>query len=273
MSTDISDAFIKQFESDVHMAYQRKGSLLRSLVRSKSNVNGSSTTFQKVGKGEATTKTRHGNVPVMNIDHTPVECTLTDHYAGDYIDQLDEIRINIDERLIQAQTAAYALGRKTDSLIIVAAETTALSVASGATGLGRTKIETVFETFGNNDVPEDGERYFPVSHAGWDDLLNIDQFVRMDYIGSDNLPLPMRGRMAKPWLSFLFFTHTGLTKAGATRTSLAWHRSGVGHASGADVSVRIDYVPEKAAHLALGKMAQGACLIDGTGVHKVAYDE
>ncbi len=75
MAMDISDAFVKQFESEVHMAYQRMGSKLRNTVRNKNNVKGTSTTFQKVGKGSAGTKSRHGNVPVMSIDHTPVEAS------------------------------------------------------------------------------------------------------------------------------------------------------------------------------------------------------
>lgn len=38
MAVDINDAFVKQFESEVHMAYQRMGSKLRNTVRSKTNV-------------------------------------------------------------------------------------------------------------------------------------------------------------------------------------------------------------------------------------------
>ena len=73
MSTSIDQAFTKQFEREVHEAYQRQGSKLRATVRVKNGVRGSSTVFQKVGKGSAATKARHGKVPVMNVDHTPVE--------------------------------------------------------------------------------------------------------------------------------------------------------------------------------------------------------
>ena len=47
MSTSISTAFIKQFESEVHMAYQRMGSKLRNTVRQVNNVKGSQARFQK----------------------------------------------------------------------------------------------------------------------------------------------------------------------------------------------------------------------------------
>lgn len=102
MATSIDQAFIKQFEAEVFTAYQRMGSKLRPTVRSKNNIVGATTVFQKVGKGVASTKSRHGNVPVMNVDHTAVEVTLQDYYAGDWIDKLDELKTNIDERSVIA---------------------------------------------------------------------------------------------------------------------------------------------------------------------------
>ncbi|MCB1556835.1 MAG: hypothetical protein KDJ15_05930, partial [Alphaproteobacteria bacterium] len=78
MSTTIDQAFIKQFESEVHAAYQRQGSKLRNTVRTINNVKGSSAVFQKVGKGTASTKSTHGMVPVMNLDHSAVSATLQD---------------------------------------------------------------------------------------------------------------------------------------------------------------------------------------------------
>ena len=53
MSTTIDQAFIRQFEREVHESYQRQGSRLRGTVRVKNDVRGSSTVFQKVGKGTA----------------------------------------------------------------------------------------------------------------------------------------------------------------------------------------------------------------------------
>ena len=76
MSTTIDQAFIKQFEREVHEAFQRQGSKLRNTVRVINNVNGSEAVFQKVGKGTASTKSTHGMVPVMNLDHSAVTATL-----------------------------------------------------------------------------------------------------------------------------------------------------------------------------------------------------
>jgi hypothetical protein len=273
MAMDISDAFVKQFESEVHMAYQRMGSKLRNTVRNKNNVKGTSTTFQKVGKGSAGTKSRHGNVPVMSIDHTPVECTLADYYAADYIDKLDELKINIDERGVVTQSAAAALGRKTDDLIITQLDATSNTQSEGGTtGLNQTKVNVVFETMGNNDIPDDGERYFAISPGGWTDLLGLAAFASADYVGSDDLPYK-GGMVARRWMGFMFFTHSGLPVATSIRKNFAWHKNCLGHASGAEVVTELNYIPEKVAHLGTSYMSQGAVLIDTTGVFEVqAYD-
>ncbi len=128
MANTIDQAFITQFESDVHLAYQRMGSKLRNTVRQASGVTGSTVKFQKIGKGAANTKSRNGDVTGMEVAHTNVTATLTDHYAPEYIDKLDELKTNIDERQAVAQSAAYALGRKTDELIIAALDAGANAV-------------------------------------------------------------------------------------------------------------------------------------------------
>jgi len=273
MALSIDQAFIKQFESEVHVAYQRAGSKLRNTVRFKNVTNGKSTTMQKVGKGAAATKTRHGNLPVMNIDHTNVEITLADYYAADYVDKLDELKINIDERQIVAQNAANALGRKSDDILIAALDgATNVITEAGTDGLTLAKINTVFENFGTNDIPDDGERYFVISPAAWVDLLSISAFSDADFIGPDELPYK-GGMVAKRWLGFMWMTHSGLPVASTIRKCFAYHRTAAGLASGQDVTTEVNYIPEKAAHLVTSMMSQGAALIDAAGVYEVQIKE
>ena len=274
MSSQISTSFVTQFETEVHAAYQRMGSKLTNTVRKKSNVTGSSTKMQKVGKGAAGQKTRHGNVPTMSIDHSVIEITLADYYAADYIDKLDELKIEHDERAVVANAIAGAMGRKSDQLLFVALDTsTNVTTEGGSVGLvtssSRAKIETVFEYFGNNDVPDDGERYFVIAPSAWIDLLTQAAFTSADYVDSDGLPFK-GGMVAKRWLSFLFFTHSGVPVTSTTiRKNFAYHRTALGFASGQDVKTEINYIPEKAAHLCTASLSQGAALIDATGLYEV----
>ena len=273
MSTTLDTAFIKQFEREVHEAYQRQGSKLRNTVRTISNVNGSSAVFQKVGKGTASTKSTHGMVPVMNLDHTNVEATLYDYYAGDWVDRLEELKTNIDERQVIAAAGANALGRKTDELIITALATGSTNnIAEGNTGLTKTKILQAFQSFGDNDVPDDGNRFCIVGWKQWSELLSLDEFVNADYIGTENLPFST-ATQAKMWLGTVFIPHSGLPVASDIRSCFWYHKSAIGHAATSDVQTDITWHGDRAAHFVNNMMSQGAVLIDDAGVIKIDCDE
>ena len=186
------------------------GSKLQGTLRVKPNVQGSQARFQKVGKGSAVQKSRHGQVPVMNLDHTNVDVTMADYYSADYVDSLDELKTNIDERSIVAQSSAGALGRKADELITTALDgTTNVITESGSDGLTAAKINTVFAHFGENDIPEDGDRYFVISPDAWIDLLSIAAFSDADFVGPDDLPCK-GGVVATRWLGIVWMTFAGL---------------------------------------------------------------
>lgn len=274
MSTSIDQAFIKQFEREVHEAYQRQGSKLRNTVRTISNVNGSSAIFQKVGKGTASTKSTHGMVPVMNLDHTSIEVTLQDYYAGDWIDRLDELKVNIDERQVIANAGANALGRKTDELIINALDTASTNtIVDGNVGMTKTKILEAFETFGDADVPDDGQRYCIVGWKQWSELLTIDEFVNADYIGHEQLPFATITQ-AKMFLGTIFIPHSGLPIDGSDIRSCFWyHKTAIGHAAASDVETDISWHGDRAAHFVNNMMSQGAGLIDENGIITINCDE
>ncbi len=273
MSTQVSNAFSKQFEADVHQAYQRQGSKLRNTVRTKNNVKGSSTVFQKVGKGIASGKARHGMVPVMSIDHTPVECELHDYYAGDWVDALDELKMSIDERLVIANAGAYALGRKTDELIIEALNSASASndIGDYTTALSKKNILDAFAKLNTNDVPDDGQRFGLVGPHQWNALLNIAEFSNSDYAG-DNLPF-LKGTESRKWLGINWIMHTGLPLIGNERNCFIFHKTAIGHASGQDVKSDITWHGDHAAHFVNNMMSQGACLIDDGGIVRIKCKE
>ncbi len=263
-------AFAKQFESEVKDAYQRQGSKLRQTVRSKSDVKGGSTIFPKVGRGTAAAKARNGVVPVMNLQYSNAECFLQDFYAGEWVDRLDEIKTNMEERQVVANAGAYALGRTTDALIIAALDTAtaeAVGTAPGTTdadGLTKQKVLLAFETLGGADVPDDGQRYAVVGWKQWSQLLQIQEFADSRYVGDADLP--WKGAQAKSWLGAMWMPHSGLTKSGALRFCYFFHKTAIGHASAQDVVTDVSWHGDRAAHFILNMMSQGAVLIDGAGV-------
>ena len=264
MSLQIENAFIKNFQAEVHIQFQQMGSKLRNTVRIKDSVVGATTTFQRVGKGTASTKARHGKVPVMNVDHSAVECRLLDYYAGDWVDSLDELKTNINEQQVVAKAGAYALGRKTDELIIDQLATAPNKAGAGSNGLTRDKVLIAFEMLGEADIPDDGQRYAVVGWKQWSQLLTIEEFANADYVGDKDLP--WKGTQAKRWLGTLWIPHSGLPKTGNVRTAFWYHKTAVGHAIGSEVKTDITWHGDRAAHFINNMMSQGACLVDDSGV-------
>jgi predicted RNase H-related nuclease YkuK (DUF458 family) len=266
MANTIDTAFIKQFESEVHMAYQRMGSKLRNTVRTVGNVAGSVVRFQKIGTGTASTKARNGNVTAMELAHTTVEATMADFYAAEYIDKLDELKTNIDERQAVAQSAAAALGRKTDEILYAAMDSGANSTQINDTSnaVAKADLLTLFETFGTADIPEDGNRYIAMHPKGYADLFSINEFASSDYVGEQNLPFA-GGMTMKEFLGFKIFSTSAVTAG----KNLSYHTSAVGLGVNADVSTELNYVPEKAAHLATSMMSMGAVVINDAGVYEI----
>ena len=202
MSTSIDQAFCKQFEREVHEAYQRQGSKLRGTVRVKTGVVGSSTVFQKVGKATATTKGRAAIVPVIGMEFASVEAPLADFYTGEWVDRLDELKTNIDERQILANAGAYALGRKTDELVIAALSASTQVRGDAGTGLTKAKVLDAFELLGSNDIPDDGQRYAVIGWRQWSDLLDLNEFASAEFVGDEQLP--WKGTQAKMWLGTMW---------------------------------------------------------------------
>lgn len=265
MANTIDTAFIKQFESEVHMAYQRMGSKLKNTIRNQ-QVSGNVVRFQKIGAGTASTKSRNGNITPMELVHTNVEASMTDHYAAEYIDKLDELKTNIDERQAVATSAAAALGRKTDELIYTAMDAGANSTQIHDTGsaLAKADLLSLFETFGTANVPEDGQRYLAMHPKGFADLFLINEFASSDFVGEQNLPFA-GGMTMKQFLGFNIFSTSAITAG----KNIAYHQNAVGIGVNSEVSTEVNYVPEKVSHLTVSMMSMGAVVIDDNGVYEV----
>jgi len=271
-TTEIDASFIKHFEADVHTAYQQQGSKLKKTVRFKDGITGTSTTFQVIGAQSANQKSaRNAQLTPSAVTHAPVECVLSDWYAGQWVDKLDELKVGHDERKVLATAGAYALGRKTDELIINALATATNTAGSANAALTKARILEAFQKLNSKNVPDDGERYALVGPAQWNQLLNLEEFSNANYVG-DAHPM-LTGSESRKWMGINWIMHTGLPTSGsgasATTTCFIYHKSAVGLAAGQDIKTDISWHGDYAAHYVNNMMSQGACLIDKDGVVKM----
>jgi hypothetical protein len=287
MSTSITTAFIRDYEARVHDVFQREGSRLLPTVRHKRNVIGSSTTFQVVGKGVATTKARHGTITPMNQAHTAPQATLADFYAGDWSDKLDEAKINIDERQVIARGGAWALGRKVDDQIITVltgtTQTTITWTITSAAAI-RNAMLLMAQALFANDVPDDGRNYGALTTKQWAFAETVQQFTRADWVGMPSVlksAPPMR--RFKEWIGIKWLTHTGLPNVGAANAEpFVWNQQAIGYASAKSagnvagrqaIMADITWHGDRAAHFINHLMSGGGVLIDDTGVIQGDVDD
>lgn len=284
MATSITTSFITSYEAKVHEVFQRKGSYLKDAVRVKDNVIGSTAVFQKIGTGIATTKARHGTITPMNQTHTAPSVTLADFYAGDWVDKLDEAKININERDAIASGGAMALGRKVDDQITTVLNTTTQTTitldVSGTRLLLLSTVNEFVEAAWANDVPNDGEVFGAVTPRCWSQFMMTDQFSRAEWVGSDGQTYkqgPAIGRAKwKDWLGIKWKMQTGLPGAGTSSANCyIWHKTAVGYAVAQSagnvagneaVAADITWHGDRAAHFVNHMMSGNAVMIDDTGV-------
>ena len=247
----------KNLEEEVYAQYKAMGSKLRNTIRTK-NAKDGETTFMPVGNGPAYRK--------------PVECPMEDYYSGNWALNIDDLYFNVSEMIvIAAKAGAYAIGRKTDELIIDAMNgTDRRIVVHGNLYPSAINMAMARDRCGDH-ARGNGDWFAVVGWKQWSDLLNIHEFANADYVSSDELP--WKSTQAKIWLNTLWMPSSDLPKIDGVRTCFWYHKTAVGHAIGERVFTDITWHGDRAAWFVNHRLAQGACLIDAAGVVAIECKE
>lgn len=270
MANTIDTSFIKQYDADLFIAFQQMGSKFRSRVRVKPGVRGSTVDFQKYGKGTASSKTRNGDITPMNPAHTVATATISDWYAGEYIDKFDTLKQNIDERKAVIQTGAGALGRKLDSLMITAGYTSTNVVDQSANDLDLDVLLAGIESLLGADVFEqEGMISMALGTKQWLKFLSIPEVKNSDYNRNAGELSNKSVGTNRLFMGIDFFHTNLLTTTSGVTDCLLFDKRALGWAEAEGISTDVDWVGVKAAHFVNSMMSGGAVLIDLNGVAKV----
>lgn len=133
MSVEIDVALVNQYQNNVTLLTQQKGSRLRGAVRVETQ-NAEFEFYDRIGATEAVEITgRHQDTPLISTPHDRRRVGLKDYDWADLIDRQDKLKMLADPTGPYAMNAALAFGRKMDDVIIQAAFDTAFSGKSGQT--------------------------------------------------------------------------------------------------------------------------------------------
>ena len=287
MAITVSNAFVTMFGDEVTHKAQQLSSKLQGAVRTVRGVTGSTYKFPVLGKGGAIkNKTSHQDIEAMSaintssptsgtwiggtgdtMAHSVVTATIDTYSTGEYIDDFDALKTNVDLRSAYAESIAGAMNRAYDNSIIsvLDAGVSTLAYASETTGdaLNKAKLLALSEAFNDNGVAMN-DRYIVCSPEAFNDAIT-DLANTADGPFSQAL---VTGVLPNA-VGFNIIMHTGLSAgSGSDKKCYAFQKNALGMAVGKDISTMVNYVPQKLATLIAAEFSGGATVIDPTAVAK-----
>lgn len=198
MSQLITEAFVQQYNANIMMLSQQRGSKLEGTVK-QTTQKGTTQYFDQIGTVAAVKKTgRHSSTPQLDTPHSRRSVTLTDYEWADMIDDQDKIRMLIDPTSDYSMAAAWAFGRAKDTEIIQAALGTAMTgqkgnvavalpntqkyAANNGTNLTDLNVRTLRAVKRKFDAAEVmAPRYMAITAAQLESLLAQTEVTNADY--------------------------------------------------------------------------------------------
>ena len=283
MAQSITNAFVTLFDAEVHQAYQGEA-VLRESIRLRSNVEGNTYKFPKIGKGSATVRLPQTDVVPLNVSYSTVNCTMSDFNAAEYSDVFHQAKVNFDERQELVQVVSKAIGRRLDQLIIDAivaasspstvANTVVTSGSAAASNLNVGKLIAAKKAMDANNVPQD-DRHLIIHANNLAGLLGDERAISGDFASIKAL---VAGDI-DTFLGFRFHTigtrdEGGLSIDGSSdRKVYAYHRKAVGVAENMATKTEINYVPEKTSFLVNSMFSAGSVAIDDEAIVEITCRE
>jgi len=273
MTQQVSAHFKTEFDDGVAHVFQQEGSKLLPLVRNKRVNPGEAAKFFVAGSGTAKTKTRHNDVPVMNGDRTNVTVNLDTYYAGEWIDQEDLDAMAPDDRDTAQKAAAMALGRKVDSIIIDALDTTGVSaIGDYSTPMTVALAQAARRYALTQEWPDDDRWIVALSPDALVHMETFKQFANADWVGGDDLPFKTKKKM-RFWNGMFWLPINGLPLSGDDRKCFLMHGPSVLAGVGRDISTKISWENTKDAFFVNGSVRAGANLHQTNCVIPIHVDD
>lgn len=280
MSLNLSAIEIEQFLSDAHADFQSEGFLLENTIRTKTGTKGSIVHFPVFGEGMANQKAPQDDVTPMNISNRDVTVTLEDWYASEYADRSFKDKIAVNAVQEYSKMAAWAIGRRTDQIIIDTVEaltysatpsTTqgALVADGGATGFTYAKLREAHK-FMRKRSANMGKRTLVIDADAEEDLLNENELINSDFVNKKALESDGLNGMTLLGINFLVMpdmNEGGLTSGQA----YMFNEMAVGYASNERLGGDISWENVKTSFLINMWMEAGCSVIDPRGMVQINY--
>lgn len=283
MTTAASNWSQTAYVSGVTHKLQARGFVLKPTTLAPVKIVGNQATWKIAGVGSGSERSSAiEDRPVMNADRSTIVGTIKDYEANDWINTTDLDKMNEDERQVAQMTAAMALGRLFDRLLLREMDADTVNITTQ--GNGSAAIATTDILQAQNDIFNVGAgsyRYFCAVPSIFVSQLELyKEFANADYVGDDYPLLKQLGArqwrnitiIPMPWSAtnaeFNFFNIPSANQA----DGYIWVQEAAGFASTYEgLRSRVDYVPEKKAYFAANDMAACPKVLLPEGVKRLRF--
>lgn len=288
-----SNAFVTMFGDEVSHLSQQKASKLQGAIRIVRGVQGHSYNFPVLGKSgviknkgattdlepmsgmsntAAVNGTWQGTANADLMAHTNVTATLNTYSTGEYIDDFDALKTNIDLRSAYADSISAAMNRAYDSEIIAALddaktnETLAAEITDG--NLDKANVIALSKALTENDVPLT-DRFLIISPSALNSMMGDANIVSSDFGVISNQALT-DGFIPNLFGFNVIVSNLLTTVDTDNKQCFAFHKNAVGCAVGKDITTMVNYVPHKLSTLIAAEFSAGCKVIDPKGVASIS---
>lgn len=268
----VPNTFITQFEGEVKIAYGQAAKM-RPAVRTVS-ASGKTVRFPTLlTKFAHQAKAAGADLTYNDPQHNYVDATMLDYYVPALIEEMDQLKTNVDLRGVYAQHIGNALAEIHDKNILTALSgwdaitsptTTPIVVDTSDGDSVLDRLIDASAVLNGGNVPM-ANRTFVVKTSEMSNFLKNDKATSDDfntvkalvngtlnqYMGANWIMLPDSYFVDADTVGFLF------------------HKDAVGAGVNSDLKVRVDWVPQKVAHQVLGTLSMGSKIIDAAGVVEI----
>lgn len=182
----INTSMVKQYSANVQHLLQQRGSRLRGAVTLETGKIGEEVFMDRIDATDAVEVTnRHADSPLMDVPHDRRRVTPKDYDWGKLVDNPDKLRLIMDPASAYVESAAMAMGRKIDDIIIDAAFGTSYGSESTSGADANTPItwsDWTDGTKGNQLIAKD----FVQSGTAADKGLTVDKLIRAQRLLQQN---------------------------------------------------------------------------------------
>jgi hypothetical protein len=275
MTNNILDTLeVKQFEAEVHQAYQEEGNTLAECTRYR-RINGNKTQFPILGTLAAAERIIGTPVVATNQSASAVEVQTTKYSVAQWTDIFLQGEVNFDAKQESAKAVAMAAGRKVDQVVIDALElldgsytnTVGVAIGGANTNLNVAKLAQAAKQLDINGVPSTDR--FGIIHTNSHHSLTQETTVASSDYNSNRV---LASGKINDYYGFKFkqignlADENGLAEASNVRNNFFFHKSAIGLVMGMEIKVEIEYHQDYGAHLVTAFFSAGSKVIDELGI-------